>query len=311
MSKQINILKDKAKFREQIKALFPEFKFQKIKLENIQNIATEELSFPFVIKPSIGFLSIGVYIINDENEWIKAKEEITPQNLKSIFPKNVLDTSHFIIEDFIQGEEYAIDYYHNDKGEVVILNILHHVFSSGTDTSDKVYSTSKTIINRYKSELEQFLYTIGNKLNLRNFPAHAEVRIDENGKITPIEINPLRFGGWCTTGDLSGIAVGLNSYKYYFENTCPNWDTIYQGKENKIFSIIVLDNNSGIKPADIAKFDYKALANDFENPILIRALDIDTYPIFGFVFTETDKKNKEELYDILSSDLRKYIIVKE
>tara|TARA_R110000823_G_scaffold46360_3_gene118836 strand:+ start:223 stop:1392 length:1170 start_codon:yes stop_codon:yes gene_type:complete len=311
LSKQINILKDKTKFREQIKALFPEFKFQKIRLENIQNIATEELSFPFVIKPSIGFLSIGVYIVNDENDWVKAKEKITPHNLKSIFPKNVLDTSHFIIEDFIQGEEYAIDYYHNDKGEVVILNILHHVFSSGTDTSDRVYSTSKAIINQYKSELEQFLSTIGNKLNLKDFPAHAEVRIDEKGKIIPIEINPLRFGGWCTTGDLSGIAVGLNPYKYYFENTCPNWDTIYEGKENKIFSIIVLDNNSGIKPADIAKFDYKALANDFENPILIRALDINIYPLFGFVFAKTDQKNKKELYDILSSDLRKYIIVRE
>jgi len=311
LSKQINFLKDKAKFREQIKAMFPEFKFRKIKLENIPNIATEELSFPFVIKPSIGFLSVGVYIISDENDWIKAKEEITPHNLKSIFPKNVLDTSHFIIEDFIQGEEYAIDYYHNDKGEVVILNILHHVFSSVTDTSDRVYSTSKAIINQYKSELEQFLSTIGNKLNLKNFPAHAEVRIDENGKIIPIEINPLRFGGWCTTGDLSGITVGLNSYKYYFENTCPNWDTIYQGKENKIFSIIVLDNNSGIKPADIVKFDYKALADDFENPVLIRALDINTYPLFGFVFAKTDQRNKEELQDILSSDLRKYIVVRK
>jgi hypothetical protein len=311
LSKQINILKDKVKFREQIKAIFPEFKFQKIKFENIQNIATEELSFPFVIKPSIGFLSIGVYIINDETDWINAKEKLTPQYLKSIFPKNVLDTSHFIIEDLIQGEEYAIDYYHNDKGEVVILNILHHVFSSGTDTGDRLYSTSKAIIKQYKSELEQILSTIGNKLNLKNFPAHAEVRIDQNGKIIPIEINPFRFGGWCTTADLSGISVGLNSYKYYFENTCPDWDTIYEGKEDKIFSIIVLNNNSGIKPADIARFDYKALADDFENPILIRALDINTYPLFGFVFAKTDKKNKKELYDILRSDLRKYIIVRE
>ncbi|MCE2612337.1 ATP-grasp domain-containing protein [Flavobacteriaceae bacterium D16] len=311
LSKQINILKDKVKFREQIKALFPAFKFQKIKLENIQNITAGELSFPFVIKPSIGFLSIGVYIINDENDWIKAKEKITPDNLKSIYPKNVLDSSYFILEDFIQGEEYAVDYYHNDKGEVVLLNVLHHVFSSGTDTSDRVYLTSKAIIEQYKSELEQFLSTIGNKLHLKNFPAHAEVRIDKNGHIIPIEINPLRFGGWCTTADLSGITVGLNSYKYYFENTCPNWDRIYEGNENKIFSIIVLDNNSGIKPADIAEFDYKALADNFENPILIRALDISTYALFGFVFTKTDKKNKKELYDILSSDLRKYIIVRE
>lgn len=311
LPKQINILKDKVKFREQIKSLFPAFKFQKIKYENIQHITTEELSFPFVIKPSIGFLSIGVYIINDENDWIKAKEALTPHNLKSIFPKNVLDTSHFILEDFIQGEEYAVDYYHNDKGEVVLLNVLHHVFSSGTDTSDRVYSTSKAIIEQYKSELEQFLSSIGNKLNLKNFPAHAEVRIDKNGKIIPIEINPLRFGGWCTTADLLGITVGLNSYKYYFENTYPNWDKIFEGNENKIFSIIVLDNNSGIDTDDIVAFDYKALAYDFENPVLIRALDINTYPLFGFVFTKTDKKNKKELYDILSSDLRKYIIVRE
>jgi hypothetical protein len=311
LSKQIHLLKDKTKFREQIKTIFPDFKFQKIKLENIENITAEELSFPFVIKPSIGFLSVSVYIVNDESDWIKVKEQIKLDKLKSIFPKNVLDTSHFIIEDFIQGEEYAIDYYHNEMGEVVILNILHHVFSSGTDTSDRVYSTSKAIIKEHKAKLEKFLSTIGHKFNLKNFPAHAEVRIDGNGNIIPIEINPLRFGGWCTTADLSGITVGLNSYKYYFENTYPNWDVLYQGKENKIFSVIVLDNNSGIKPANIAKFDYKALAHDFENPLLIRALDINTYPLFGFVFTETDEKNKEELYDILNSNLRKYITVRE
>ncbi|WP_159951575.1 ATP-grasp domain-containing protein [Polaribacter septentrionalilitoris] len=311
LSKQINTFKDKVKFREEIKDIFPEFKFQKIKLENIQTIPDKELTFPFVIKPSIGFLSIGVYIINNIKDWIQVKEEIKPDNLKSIFPKNVLDTSHFIIEDFIQGEEYAIDYYHNDKGEVIILNILHHVFSSEKDTSDRVYSTSKAIINQHKLKLEKFLNKIGNKLQLKNFPAHAEVRIDENGKIVPIEINPLRFGGWCTTADLSGVAVGINTYKYYFENACPNWDTIFKGKENKIFSIIVLDNASGIKPNDISKFDFEALANDFENPILIRELDIKKYPLFGFVFTETDFDNKKELYDILSSDLKKYISIKK
>ncbi|UAM98119.1 ATP-grasp domain-containing protein [Polaribacter litorisediminis] len=311
LSKQINIFKDKVAFREHVKTIFPDFKFQKIKLQDIQNITTEELSFPFVIKPSVGFLSIGVYIIEDKNDWENAKKEINSGNLKSIFPKNVLDTSYFIIEDFIQGEEFAIDYYHNDKGAVVILNILHHIFSSGTDTSDRVYSTSKEIIYKHKTELENFLNKIGNQLNLKNFPAHAEVRIDENGNIIPIEINPLRFGGWCTTADLSGIAIGFNSYKYFFENKHPNWDNIYEGKENDVFSLIVLDNNSGIISNKIAAFDYKALANDFENPVLVRPLDINKYPLFGFVFVKTDYKNKDELYHILTSNLRKYIRLKE
>ncbi len=311
LAKQINIFKDKVAFREQIKSIFPGFKFQKIKLQKIQNIKTEDLSFPFVIKPSIGFLSIGVFIIKNENDWINAKKEITPQNLETIFPKNVLDTSHFIIEDFIQGEEYAIDYYHNDKGEVVLLNVLYHLFSSGTDTSDRVYLTSKEIINQHKHELEIFLSKIGNQLNLKNFPAHAEVRIDDNGKITPIEINPLRFGGWCTTADLLGISTGLNPYEYYFRNKRPDWDKVYQGKENKIFSLIVLDNNSGFAPKDIAKFDYTALENDFENAILVRKLDICKYPIFGFVFTETKQKQSDELIHILNSNLRKYITLKD
>jgi hypothetical protein len=86
---------------------------------------------------------------------------------------------------------------------------------------------------------------------------------------------------------------------------------VFQGKENKIFSIVVLDNNSGIEPNDIAKFDYKALAHDFENPISIRELDINEYPLFGFVFAETDPENKGELDDILTSDLRKYIHVRD
>ena len=50
------------------------------------------------------------------------------------------------MEEYVEGEEYAIDCYFDEKGEVVILNILHHKFSSGRDTSDRVYSTSKEII---------------------------------------------------------------------------------------------------------------------------------------------------------------------
>tara|TARA_R110002126_G_scaffold40575_7_gene119252 strand:+ start:2163 stop:3329 length:1167 start_codon:yes stop_codon:yes gene_type:complete len=304
---QINSLKDKVKFRKLIKNLFPDFYFRKIRLEDIQNLSLEDLSFPFVIKPTVGFFSIGVHIVKDENDWVKAKNELNPENLKSIFPRNVLNTTHFIIEEFISGEEFAIDYYYDNNGNVVLLNVLHHLFSSAKDTSDRVYSTSKGIIEKHKIDIELILNKIGMQLNLRNFPAHAEVRIDENGKITPIEINPLRFGGWCTTGDLLGITLNFNSYKYFFENKKPDWNSLFKGKERKKFSIVILDNNSGIDPSNILNFNYSALANDFEKPVLIRPLDINKYPVFGFVFTESSFFNQSELTDILTSDLKKYI----
>ena len=264
-----------------------------------------------MIKPAVGFFSIGVHIVENQKDWIKAKSELQPDKLKSIFPENVLNTSTFIIEEFIRGEEYAIDYYYDNNGDAVLLNVLHHLFSSGTDTSDRVYSTSKEIIEKYKIDLEYFLGKIGKELHLKNFPAHAEVRIDENGKIVPIEVNPLRFGGFCTTADLLGVTLGFNEYKCFCENKKPDWDTLFKGKETKIFSVIILDNNSGIIPSNIVRFNYLDLAKDFEKPILIRELDINKYPVFGFAFIESAASNKKELNDILTSDLRKYIVPKQ
>ncbi|MFV8370168.1 ATP-grasp domain-containing protein [Flavobacterium sp. LB2R40] len=310
LSSQLQVLKNKVKFRELIKELFPDFYFKQISIEEIQRLSDDEIRFPFVIKPAVGFFSIGVHIIENEKDWIKAKSELQPDKLKSIFPENVLNTSNFIIEEFIRGEEYAIDYYYDNNGDAVVLNVLHHLFSSGTDTSDRVYSTSKAIIEKYKIDLECFLSKIGKELHLKNFPAHAEVRIDENGKIIPIEVNPLRFGGFCTTADLLGVTLGFNEYKCFCENKKPDWDTIFKGKENKTFSVIVLDNNSGIIPSDILGFNYSDLAKDFEKPIVIRELDINKYPVFGFAFIESAASNKKELNDILTSDLRKYIVSK-
>ena len=311
LSNKIKILKDKFKFRELIKELFPEFYFKKIRAEEISALSSKDLTFPFVIKPSVGFFSIGVHIVKNEEDWTKAKKELHPEKLKSIFPENVLNTTNFIIEEFIQGEEYAIDYYYDATGKVVLLNVLHHIFSSGTDTSDRVYSTSKEIIGKHKTGFESFLNKIGERLTLKNFPAHAEVRIDENGKITPIEINPLRFGGLCTTGDLLGVSLGFNSYKCFYENRKPDWEQIFKGKEDKIFSIVILNNNSEIEPDDISSFKYSDLENDFENPVMIRKLDIKEFPLFGFVFTETSYGNEKELNDILTSDLKKYITTRD
>ncbi|WP_396597243.1 ATP-grasp domain-containing protein [Dokdonia sp. R86516] len=309
LARQINILKDKVQFRELTKSLFPDFYFQKLSLTDVHLLDVETLKFPFVIKPSVGFFSIGVHIIHDQHDWKQAKKELHPEKLKSIFPKNVLDTTYFIIEEFIQGEEFAIDYYHNANGEVVILNILHHLFSSGKDTSDRVYCTSKDTITTHSAAIHEFLSALGQELQLKNFPAHAEIRIHASGKITPIEINPLRFGGFCTTGDSLGVTLDFNSYVCFRESKKPNWDHIFKGKEDKVFSIIILDNSTGIPAESIKSFDYKKIATKFEKPVLVRPLDIHSYPVFGFIFTETSSGNERELTDILTSDLKEYVTI--
>ena len=310
---QIQVFKNKIKFRELLKAIFPNYFFIGIKFEEMSHLPLSTIKFPFIIKPAVGFFSLGVHKVDNPEEWPAVLKKITNDiaEIRSFYPNEVVDTSSFIVEECIEGEEYAMDCYFNKEGEPVILSILHHRFSTGKDVNDRVYTTSEEIIEKHLPTMQKFLNTLGKLVNLKNFPFHVEVRIDKNGTIIPIEVNPMRFGGWCTTADLSYFAYGFNSYQYFLNGIKPNWKALFEKGKNKKYSLILLDNNSGIPESNIVSFDYDLLLSDFENPLELRKVDFNDYPFFGMVFVETSLGNEKELDQILTSDLKKYIKVKK
>ena len=310
---KIQIFKNKIKFRELIADAYPNYFFKGVKFENLEQLSSEDLQFPLIIKPAVGFFSLAVHKVDNWGEWEAVLPKISNEisQFKDMYPKEVVDVTDFILEAYIEGEEYAVDCYFNEKGEVVILNIMHHTFSSAKDVSDRVYATSKNIISAYYSEIETFLQLIGKKTSLKNFPIHVEVRIEKDGFINPIEVNPMRFGGWCTTGDISYHAFGFNSYQYFLENKIPNWKEIFNKLGDKKYNLIVLDNNSGIPESEISAFNYDLLLKDFKKPLNLRKVDFKKYAVFGFIFTETTSENEYEIDQILTSDLKKYLILEE
>jgi len=309
---QIEIFKNKILFRELIQDVFPNYFFLGVKFEDLDSISIDKLPFPFIIKPAIGFFSLGVHKVDEPLEWEKVLEKIKQEitQIKGFYPNEVLNTNYFIIEECIEGEEYAIDCYFNKDGKPIVLNILHHIFSSGKDVSDRIYTTSKEIIENNIEEIEKFLKIIGEKAKLSNFPVHVEVRITNEGLVIPIEVNPLRFGGWCTTGDLSWYAYGINSYEYFLKGKIPNWEEILNVRKDKKYSIVLLNNNSGFLENEIASFNYEQVLENFEKPMSLRKVDFNEYPIFGILFTETSLGNEKELDQILTSNLKNYINLK-
>ncbi len=309
---KIDLFKNKLKFRKMIQPLFPDFYFKGVLFKDLKKIQFDELQLPFIIKPAIGFMSMGVYKVSDSADWIKTLDAITAEieQIKGLYPETVMDAGTFIIEQCINGEEFAVDVYFNSDGEPVILNILKHVFSSDKDVSDRVYVSSKKIIEENLMEFESFMGKIGRLSGLKNFPMHIELRRDKDAGLLPIEVNPMRFGGWCTTPDLSFMAYGFNPYLYYFSQKKPHWQKILKGKQGKLFSVIVLDNSTGIKAADIASFNYEKLVSGFEKPLELRKIDYTKYPVFGFLFTETGEDNFSELKNILDSDLHEFVSVR-
>lgn len=306
---KINLFKDKLRFRQLISPLYPDFFFKGIDIDELKELDFDTIPTPFILKPSVGFFSMGVYKITNRNEWDRCIELIFDEieQVKNLYPLEVLDTRSFIIEECIEGDEYAVDAYFDSEGKPTILGIFKHTFASEQDVSDRVYTTSKEIIENNLEDFTQFINKIGQLADVKNFPIHLELRRRADGIILPIEVNPMRFGGWCTTADTTFLSYGFNPYDYYFSQKKPDWSEILTGKEGKLYSIIVLDNSTGVDGGEIATFDYDQLLQKFENPMELRKIDYRSYPVFGFLITETRNENFAELKYILDSDLSEFI----
>jgi ribosomal protein L20A (L18A) len=314
---KIELFKNKVKFRELLERLYPELYFKNIKFEKLDEIRTEEIEKPFIIKPAVGLFSLGVHKVSTDTEWdsvLKRLKAEVKEN-KELYPAQVLDVENFIIEGNIEGEEFAVDAYFNSKGKPVVLNIFKQIFSSENDVSGRVYFTSKKVIETYRETVKDLLKEIGNLVGLRNFPFHIELRISEDRRVQPIELNPMRFASWCTT-DIAHFAYGINTFRFFLEELEPDWDKILTGLEGKNFCLVMLNRSAeiGLKMTDpklVKAFDYEKLLSEFEKPLELRKIDHKKYGFFGYVFTETRDSSWQEIEKILKSDLREYIIFKE
>ena len=303
------LFKDKAGFRRMLRPLFPWLSFAEMSSEELQSFVPRPGDYPFVIKPAVGFFSIGVHTVRTPGDWDKARDQVLADvaAAKDVFPAHMLSRSRFLVESFIEGEEFAVDAYYDEEGQPVVLNVLEHRYAGPNDVSDRLYVSSRRIIEELEPPARQFLCAINRLAGIRNFPLHAEFRRDRDGVLVPIEINPLRFGGWCTTGDFAHFAWGFNSYELYMNSSSPDWEAAFRDKAESEFGLVVLDNRTGIPGQAIKSFDYDALLARFSRPLHLERMNWSALPLFGFLFVETAPPSKAEQKWILGSDLGEFV----
>ena len=303
--RHIDAMKDKAALRRMLAGMYPDFFFREIPVGELAGTDVSGWRKPFILKPSVGFFSLGVYTITSDADWADAVADIE-RNLRERrdnFPESVVDQSSFLVEEYITGEEFAVDVYFDGAGEPVILNIFTHRFASLSDVSDRLYFTSKDVIEANKARFEAFFRKANALMGVRDFPAHVELRV-EGDRILPIEFNAMRFAGLCTT-DLAYFAFGINTVDCYVNDVKPDFASILRGREGKTYSMVILDKPKSLPPS--SAFDYDLLASRFQKVLELRKVDVPELPAFGFVFTETDAAHAGELDAILQSDLTEFL----
>ena len=308
LAEAIGKLKNKALTRELLRPLDTDYYYRRLNLAEMQAMPFEAVRVPCLLKPAVGFFSLGVYRISDEADWQAAKSDIAAQAQRWVeqYPQSVVDGNDWLLEEYIEGDEYAVDVYFDQDGQAVICNILRHEFAGDTDVSDRLYYTSAGIIRGHLAEFEAWFNRVNAILGLKNFPAHVELRRSEAGRILPIEFNALRFAGWCST-DVSLFAWGFHSYGCFLEGQKPDWNAALKGKEGKLYTLMALNKPANCPP--VRSFDYDALSRGFARVLCLRRNDYTRYGLFGFLFTETPENQRQELDRIARSDLLEFAVI--
>jgi len=306
---KIDLCKDKVRFRKMLEGEYPDLFYTGVAADRLDSIDVTKIGKPFIIKPAVGFFSLAVYKVASDGEWpaVLARIRRDIERVGGMYPEEVLDTGRFIIEGNIPGEEFAVDLYYDDSGEPVILDILHHIFASEYDMSDRTYVTSSDIIRKYSGLFQAHLGRFGAVAGLRNMPMHIEFRVDGD-RVVPIEANPMRFAAWCTT-DIAWHAWGINTVEYFLRGLRPDWESIFRGREGKVYPLVVACVPDEIELGDVRGIDYERFEANFRKPLSVRKIDYMKYRTFAFVFSETDEDNRGEIERMLKADLGEYVIL--
>ena len=307
ISDAIKIFKNKYEFRKLISSIYPGFFFCEYSLEELSNIDTTKIKKPFIIKPSVGFLSLGVYKVETDSDWKKVLKNLQQEakSYSKIFPSNVVNSSGYIIEEIIKGKEYAVDAYYTQQGIPVVLNIFQHPFADSDDVSDRLYLSSKNIIQNTMPKVKILLEKLGKLIDLKNFPMHIEIIEKENGEIVPVEINPMRFAGWCTT-DLACFAYGINMYEYFHDQSEPDWEKIFSRKGDEYYYFAMEETPKDMKKDGSCSFDYEKLKKCFSNILEFRKIDYLKKPLFAILFGQTqDNKEIDKILKLKTCDFVK------
>ena len=306
LSTFIKAFKDKISFRDTLKDLYPNFHYQSLEYLDINYIKKDELSFPLIVKPSIGTMGYGIRAIKSLEDWDSSIKTLHKEiaTSKSLYPKNIADSTMILIEDFIEGEDFSIDAFYDRNGEPVILNIFRGMHAEENEIKCKLYYTSVSLMNEFMEKFNKLLKEIGERIGIKNFPINLEVKITSDGSIIPIEANPMQFSSWCSA-DITQYAWNFNIYEYYNDQVHPDWETILANAKQDVFYSSILRIPDDFPKSMIRSFDYDGFLSQYKNIYELRQVNYKDNPIFGIVLGSAPDEN--ELFDILYLDIKPFI----
>ena len=300
----VSRLKNKVSCRQMLASIFPDFFFQEIPVHDLPKIelAPNEKYF---VKPIKGYWGSAAFPLDAQTDRVSLMHEIEAQLTKrtNLFSEQVVSKDRLIVEGFLEGEEYAVDMFFNESGEPIVTNICHHPLPKKLDYLHVVYYTSYEVYRSLYPRFIEFFKALNQSLQGRSIPIHGEFKLHK-GKLTPIELNPLRFGS-DGFADLSFHAFGFNPFLYFAENRAPDWEALWKGREEKIFAFYLGYNGSDL---DTGRYrpDLRNFRRLFSHILSDTAMNYQDALAFAVMYIEED--SLERIHELLGVEFNEYFV---
>ena len=296
----IATLKDKAAFRRVLADDYPDVTCETVATADLASVRLDP-DRRYVVKPALGVFGTAVRTIEGSHDLDLLRDEITAEVAAKVgvLSASALSSDRLVIERYIDGEEYAVDAFFDADGEPVVTGAFHHPMPAIPAYLHMAYVMSAAIHERVAGPAEAFFRTLAARLGgIRNLAMHAEFRM-ERGRLVPIEINSMRFGGM-GLGNMAAHVVGVNAYDHFVHDTRPDWTALHDDAASFVFFIAY---NGTSVDVERSVPDWDALRARFSDIALEVPFDHRRQLAFGILYAREPADRVAELLEIEFDDL--------
>lgn len=295
----IRTLKDKLAFRELLRPLYPDLAFSAVATEDLRTLRLDP-DRRYVVKPVRGAFGAGVRTISGDADLARLQDEIVAEMERNtaVLSATALAGDRLVVEQHIEGEEYAADVFFDPDGVPVLMCTYHHPMPENPAYLHMAYYTSARVWDLVAPQANEFFTALNERLGVTNLAMHAEFRM-QRGRLVPIEINALRFGGM-GLGNMIAHGLGINPYRHFIDGTRPDIARLTRDPRALVFFIAY--NGANVDTAT-QRPDWTRLRARFSEIILEVPFDHRVQLAFGILYAREPEERIPELLRIEFDDM--------
>lgn len=292
-------LKDKLAFRELLRPIHPDFAFDCVETRDLAALRLDP-DRTYVVKPVRGAFGAGVRTIRGDADLARVRDEIVAEMERNaaVLSATALSGERLIVEQYIHGEEYAADVFFDPDGRPVLTSTYHHPMPANPAYLHMLYYTSPRIWDLVAPQAEAFFAALNERLGVTNLAMHAEFRM-ERGRLVPIEINALRFGGM-GLGHMIHHGLGINPYRHFIDGTRPDRTLLARDPRALVF---VIAYNGATVDTRTQRPDWPRLRRRFTEIVREIPFDHRAQLAFGILYAREAEERIPQLLDIEFDDM--------